>query len=405
MESYRYTGSDAIQETYSYSFVVEPTTPETTQELLDRLFIGNERVFLLQGTGFNMVSQIDQWVKEFNIYDPESKGRLIRKLMSDVTGFYHEYLSKRDIFPFDLEFINDENGNRVVYATKYEQPLENITNQNERDGMLFEGVKVAVELMKSDEPNTVVFLTSPSGWSGLSTGEHPDSQTYVYWINTEGDLNAMTLRTNIDLQSSERLIGTSATDESERTRIKKVVSTPVRMQVVDDGFIEVLDEIEKASRTKFPKIRNEIKNRDVYKSLTGQEDQEVKEILDRLQIYILQEVNGNDDFSIKNLARAVGKSILDMQHAVNKRVNKFKEETTVVVGFDSPEVKYQVLHQEVKQILGCSNGIQEQRSFGFDSKGPLEFRCHICNGINTRPYEGYVTECKHCHSKFDKCGA
>lgn len=404
MESFKYTGWTIQEKHVHLEFVVKPTNPEATQELLTRLFSDDEKVFLLQGTGFDMVSQIDQWVKEFNIYDPESKNKLIEKTMSDVTGFYHEYLSRRDIFPFDLEFTEGTKGEKVVYASKYHQPLENITNSNEREGKLLEGIKIAVELMKNAEPNTVVFLTSPSGWSGLSTGAHPDSQTYVYWITQNGDLNAMTLRTDIDLQTSERLVDINTTNEPERTRIKNVVSTAVKMQVVNDGFIEVLDKIEEMSGTKFPKLRNEIQNRDIYKSLTGQEDKEVKEILDQLQEYMRHEVNGNDDFTTKNLVMAVGRSILDMQHAVNKRVNKFDEQT-VVVGFDSPEIKYQVLHQEVKQILGCSNGIQEQRSFGFDSKGSLEFRCHVCNGINTRPHEGYVTECKHCHTKFDKCGA
>jgi len=403
MEAYRYTPQET--RTLSFELVTTSTTPETTAELLNRLFAENEKMYLLKGTGFNMVSQIDQWVNEFNIYNPESKSKLVKKLISDVTGFYHEFLSRRDVFPFDLEFREKTNGEKIVYATKYDQPLENITNKDERDGVMFEGIKLAVELMKNAEPNTVVFLTSPSGWSGLSTGAHPDSQTYVYWITQSGDLNAMTLRTDINLSSSERLVDISTSNVPEKTRIKKIVNTPVKIQVVYDGFIEVLDKIEEASRTKFPKLRNEIKNRDIYKSLTGQEDEEVKEILDQLQEYIEYEINGSDDPSIKNLAMSVGKSILDMQHAVNKRVNKFNEQT-VVVGFDSPEVKYQVLHQEVKQILGCSNGIQEQqRGFGFDSKGPLDFRCHVCNGINTRPYEGYCTECRHCHEKFDKCGA
>ncbi len=404
MENLRYTVQE--KETSQFEFVVRPTIPETTESLLNRLFSNGEKVFLLHGTGFNMTNQIDQWIKEFNIYDPESKKILVEKIMSDVTGFYHEYLSKRDIFPFDLEFKTNTKDEKIVYASKYHQPLENITDGNERDGKLLEGVKVAIELMKNAEPNTVVFLTSPSGWSGLSTGEHPDSQTYVYWITQNGDLNAMTLRTDIDLLSSEKLVGINTQNESTRLRIKDVVSTPVEIHAVEDGFIEVLDAIEEASKQKFPKIRSEIENRDLYKSLTGEEDVEIKLILDQLQAFIINGINGNDSESIKNLAMAIGKSILDMQHAVNKRINKFNNQTHVVAGFDSPEIKYQILHQEVTKILGCSNGIQEQqRGFGFDSKGPLDFACHKCNGINTRPYEGYVTECKHCHEKFDKCGA
>lgn len=385
------------KETSQFEFVVRPTIPETTQDLLNRLFSNNEKVFLLNGTGFNMVNQIGQWIKEFNAYDPESKRILVEKIMSDVTGFYHEYLSKRDIFPFDLEFKINPNGEKIVYASKYHQPLENITDGNERDGKLLEGIKIAIELMKNAEPNTVVFLTSPSGWSGLSTGEHPDSQTYVYWITQNGDLNAMTLRTDIDLLSSEKLVGINTQNESTRLRIIDVVSTPIEIQVVEDAFIEVLDAIEEASSQKFPKLRNEIENRDIYKSLTGEEDVEIKFILDSLQEFLAEEINGNDDISIKNLAMAIGKSILDMQHAVNKRINKFNNQTNVVSGFDSPEIKYQVLHQEVKKILGCSNGIQDrQRGFGFDKYGSLEFDCPSCKRKNTRPYGQLIPNCQHC---------
>lgn len=395
MENLRYTVQE--KDTSQFEFMVRPTIPETTQNLLNRLFSNNEKVFLLNGTGFNMINQVDQWIKEFNTYDPESKRTLIEKIMSDVTGFYHEYLSRRDIFPFDLEFKTDSRGEKIVYASKYHQPLENITDSNERDGKLLEGIRVAIELMKNAEPNTVVFLTSPSGWSGLSTGEHPDSQTYVYWITQNGDLNAMTLRTDIDLLSSEKLVGINTQNESARLRIKDVVSTPIEIHVVKDAFIEVLDAIEEASGQKFPKLRNEIENRDIYKSLTGEEDVEIKFILDRLQEFLAEEINGNDDISIKNLTMAIGKSILDMQHAVNKRINKFNNQTNVVSGFDSPEVKYQVLHQEVKKILGCSNGIQEQqRGFGFDSKGPLDFNCPSCNKKNTRPYGQLISNCQHC---------
>jgi|CXWL01.1.fsa_nt_gi translation initiation factor 1 (eIF-1/SUI1) len=403
MEQFRYVAK--YQKTTSF-VVINPETKhiETTQELLDRLFVGNEKVFLLKGSGFNMANQIDQWVNEFNVYDPKTKDRLVEKIMSDVTGFYHEFLSRRDIFPFDLEFRKNEKQEKIVYASKYDQPLENITDSNERDGKLLEGIKLAVELMKTAEPNTVVFLTSPDGWSGLPTGMHPDSQTYVYWISKDGNLNAMTLRTDIDLLSSEKLIGINNTINSEQARIKNVVSHPVMMRVVDDGFIEVLDEIERASDRNFDKLRDEIENRDIYKNLTGEEDREVKIIINELRLFVETEINGNDDESIRKLALAIGKSILDMQNAVNNRINKYKEQT-VVVGFDSPEIKYQVLYHEVKQILGCSNGVQEQRSFGVDSKGPLEFRCHKCNGTNTRPYEGYATECRHCHATFDKCGA
>lgn len=405
MEQFSYAATEVRDVQFAFSsFETKPHFEESTKQRLNRLFQNQEKVFLLQGSGFNLVNQIDQWVNEFDYFNPETKSRLVEKIMSDVTGFYHEFLSKRDVFPFDLEFKNNEHGERIVYASKYDQPLENITDSNEREGSLLEGIKTAIELMKKVEPNTVVFLTSPEGWSGLPTGAHPDSQTYVYWIDKNGDLKAMTLRTDIDIESSEKLIGRNSNNKNEKVRIKDVVKTPVVMKVVGDGFIEVLNKIEESADRKFDKLRDEIKNRENYKNLTSKDDITVKIILDQLRLFIEVNVNEKDDDSIRDLALGIGKSILDMQNAVNRRTKKYDEQT-LIVGYDSPEIKYQILAQEVKQILGCSNGIQERRGFGFDSKGPLDFRCHICNGINTRPYEGFSTECKHCNAKFDKCGA
>lgn len=396
MEQFSYALVDVNNTKYSFVlFEQAQDSEETTSQRLNRLFQGQEKVFLLQGSGFNMTNQIDQWVNEFNYFDPETKSRLVEKIMSDVTGFYHEFLSRRDVFPFDLEFRKNNKGEKVVYASKYDQPLENITDSNERDGALLEGIKTAIELMKNAEPNTVVFLTSPDGWSGLPTGAHPDSQTYVYWIDKDGDLKAMTLRTDIDLQSSEKLIEIGPNNKGQRERIKDVVKTPAVMKVVDDGFIEVLDRIEEASNRKFNKLRDEINNRETYKNLTSNDDITVKIILDHLRIFIEKNINGKDDDSIHNLAFEIGRSILDIQNEVNKRIKKY-EDQAVTVGYDSREIKYHVLAQEVRQILGCSNGIQEQRGFGFDSKGPLEFECPSCKRKNTRPYGQLIPNCLHC---------
>lgn len=382
----------------------ENVSDETARQLLNRLFKQHEEMFLLQGSGFNMANQIDQWLNEFDPSNPETKQRIIDKTMSDVRGFYHEFLSRRDIFPFDLEIRTNNENRKYVHSTKYDQPLENITRADERDGAMLDGIKIATNLIANAKPGTVVFLNSSKGWSGLPTGAHSDNQTYVYWIDNEGDLKALTLRSDIGIQTSEKLVGIEKIEASLIDRIKNIVKKPVAMRVVGDGFIQVLDLIENASGEKLNKLRHEITNRETYIQLTDKEDQEVKQILDNLESFLNFEINDKDEATIKKLAAAIGKSILDMQHAVNKREAKYNSETRAVVGFDDDRVKYQVLSQEVKQILGCSNGIKE-RSFGFDSKGPLDFSCHKCNGTNTRPYEGYCTECKHCGAVFDGCGA
>ncbi len=368
---------------------------ETAHDLFQRLFIGYEKVYLLQGSGFNMTNQIDQWIRDFDPNDQESKKILIEKTMSDVRGFYHEFLSRRDIFPFELEIRKNETGERYVYSTKYDQPLENITQANEREGALLEGVKIATEMIINSEPNTIIILNSPEGWTGLPTGAHPDNQTHVYWVGLDGDLKALTLRSDIDIVASEKLVGLDGVNLSLINRIKNVVRNPISVAVVNDGFIEALDLIEKASGHELNKLRHEIQNRDTYIELTGEEDLEIKQVLSDLELFLNEEINDRSEQTIKKLAFNIGKSILDMQNAVNKREAKYNNQT-MVVGYDSSEIKYQVLSQQVKEILGCSNGIREQRSFDFDRFGSLDFNCPSCNRKNTRPLGQLISNCQHC---------
>jgi hypothetical protein len=406
----RIAGYNSQQVFESFDVYVAPDRKrifgEDPNELLNRLFKGNEKIFLLQGSGFNMASQIKKWIDSYEESQLTSepienvKKRLIDQTISDVAGFYFEYISKHDIFPFDLEIIESDSDGKTVFASKYNETLRNLAIPQERDGALLEGIDKAVEMIVNSGPNTVVFLNSPKGWSGLKNNGKdivfPDNQTYVYWIDNDGNLKAMTLRTNISIDGSESLVGIkNSNDKSSRERIKDVVRSPVKISVVDDGFIAVLDQIEKSTSRKFDELRNEVENREIYNSLTSEENKEVGVILDMLKQFLTNNVNDLDDEGIKELAFNIGKTILDMKDVVNKRKDKFKK-ATVVNGYDSPDIKYGILSQEVRQLLGCAGGGSEVISGAQrDWMGPLKFKCQ--NGHeNTRPFGQLIPNCKVC---------
>lgn len=378
---------------------------EDTKNLLNRLFKSNERMFLLQGSGFNMESQIKKWIDGFKeSYTTgqsieEVKKKLIDQTISDVSGFYFEYISEHDIFPFELEVIKTIDGGKTVYSSKYKETLRNLVLPEEREGALLEGIDTAVEMIINSGPNTVVFLNSPDGWSNLKRNGKdivfPDNQTYVYWIDKDGDLKAMTLRTYISIDEAEDLVNVKNTNDRRTVeRIKNVVKSPIKMSVVTDGFLEVLDQIESKTGERFEKLRNEVIHRDVYNSLTSDENKEVGIILEELRQFMSDEIMDLDEKTIKSLAYKIGKSILDMKDAVNKRKQKFDDATKAVTGYDSPEVKYYILSKEVQQLLGCAGG-GERFGFGQDHMGPLTFKCQ--NGhTNTRPFGQLIQYCKEC---------
>ncbi|MFI5241338.1 MAG: hypothetical protein ACHQUA_02785, partial [Microgenomates group bacterium] len=275
------------------TFVVTPDY-ETDQilngrpkEILNHLFNNDPlRVFLLEGTGFSMEAQLQTWINGYKEAIEtggdlqEAQMKFVQRTIRDVVGFYYEYLSGQDIFPIEVEFQQKEDGEKTVYATRYGKSLENITQENERDGSMARGIKKVVEILKESGPETVVILNSPAGWSGLSRDNkpvfYPDNQSYVYWINKDGDLDAMTIRTKIGLETAEAISGIESRPYMDTIgRIKSVVETPVPVDA--KNFEEVLDLIEKTSGFKYPKIRREIENRN---SLFELNDQAAAIILD-----------------------------------------------------------------------------------------------------------------------------
>lgn len=329
--------------------------------LLNKVFQDDpNNLFLLKKTGFSMSIQIQTWINLYNKAIEENGDlnevteQLISKTIQDVMGFYFEYLTGQDIFPIKVELIETISGEKTVYASRYNQTLESLALPTEREGALTEGVKKAVEILVNAEPETIVFLTSPKGKSGLGH-DHSDNQTYVYWINSDGDLDALTIRTDIDLVASEKLVDIKNNNViSTWDRIKKIVSSPKNINAND--FEAVLDLIEEASGQTFEKQRREIKNRQELFTL----NEKASAIIEDLKNYLTANISQLDEPTIRIFVLGVGKAVLDLAKQT------LQPKATVVYSFDNYQprfmnyqdqyAEYGSIYQQVQAIPGCNGG-------------------------------------------------
>jgi len=357
--------------------------------LLQKMFNDDpDKIFLLEKTGFNMSMQIQTWINlyrtaiEENGNLDEVKNLLINKTIQNVIGFYFEYLTKQDIFPISVEFKEKDNGEKIIYASKYNQTLESVTLSTERDGALAEGVKQAVEILINSSPETVVFLTSPKGWSGLGH-DHPDNQTYVYWINSGGNLDALTIRTDINLTSSEKLVGIENNIETPtRERIKDVVRSPRNINA--NSFEAVLDLIEETSGQTFTKQRQEIQNREKLFTL----NENASAIITNLKKYLIANISHLNENSIRLFVIEVGRAILDLAKETlqpeAKQVSYFFDSRRPIFNYQDQYAKYNSLYQQVRAILGCNGGGIDtlNSSFGM-AQAQIEIGGHRCQKCGT----------------------
>lgn len=400
------------------TFFILDSNPHT---LLNKLFENDpDRVFLLENTGFDMSMQALRWITKYksalekNSSLQEVNDEFKDETIQDVLGFYFEYLTKQDIFPIPVEIGLNKDGKRDVMATKYNQSLKEvnenlaiITGQIEREGALENGVDKTVDIILESGPNTVVVLNSPAGWSGLTrNGEkiiYPDNQTYVYYIDSDNNLNGFTIRTDISLESGEKLTEQSvATELGEKERIKRVVSKPISKSVT--SIDEIINLIEEVSGKKFPKQRNELRNKDKLFVLNDQAER----IVDDLKKSLKRDVSHLSLENIKKFVVTVGKSILDLYNqtlvdVTEKTVTTTQRSNDYQVSYyrghsnDIHRFDYRQLAYKVSQIPGCNGGGNVNNALSSSTSiGNLLDQTMITESAKFCPNCGTKLVCGHC---------
>jgi len=140
---------------------------------------------------FRIKNQVDLF---FSTLEKSGFSDAFSQLKMDLYGYYLEYIKQEALLPFTLRF--NERG-KLIGDFYGDRPMTEITDPNERDGVVTQAMIDLEEKIKNLEDNQLIFRISPSGWTGFSY-RYTESQAQIYW--REGDkVRGLTVRLEDDL--------------------------------------------------------------------------------------------------------------------------------------------------------------------------------------------------------------
>lgn len=314
-----------------------------SEQVID-LFTESERVYLLPQTGFEMKNQIDMWTRTINqsirkgVPPREIIQDLVDRNAEDMGRFVEEYIYQNLALNIPVKF-GQVGGEKRFVPKNYGCGLylDTITDQ-EREGATKSSIAKVEKFLTKAPIGSMAIVASPSGWSGMLHANgtmmyHGDSQTYIFRVNEDGALEAVTLRTDMTLEENEQLVeeleslgGNNVQFDQEleeQERIKNVVSSAVllRGNQVNMTFEEVIDAIErvKGSPNAFEgSEKRGIEPRtfaEMVSTLSKLEDQpklreRANELIKAHTATMQEEVLNLSPESLKQMAISIGKVIL-----------------------------------------------------------------------------------------------
>ncbi len=377
----------------------------------------DESIFLLPHTGFSVELQVHK------LETALKKGLDRKKTISswekqtreDIWGFWLEYLKKEHLLPINMELKGG-----VLVARKYgEQACLEITSKEEREGSVKNSLKRMQDFLALAPAGSVAILTSPPGWSNLFDSEgkpifYPDTQTYVFYLDPQRKLEALTVVSGFSLKDNETFLS-RLTDfkpdinQTKKERIIKVTSSPILMSPPKgfyfdlEGIIKSLDQIN-------PKAFNLARALSSLEKLNTKReiDSEVSDIVNQIGKYLKDNFDPENPRCFKYLRKLVGKVILDI--------------TNIHLEKTFPQFYSRDLHLNLRGSFrralaflqtrrGCNGGGKLNQSsietiFGrrrilAEERGPSRF-CGTCNkNVNTYIADGIIY-CSICDEPLGK---
>lgn len=412
----------------SYSYRFHGLSKEQIYEYIKSIPLPPpDRVFRVQN-GFNTDRQVvlyfqiyNQMIREGSRLD-EITDRYIQMTLQDLEGFNFEFIARNPILINWLVRSEDQ-----ILAYKYNNlPLTEVTGTSERDGIYVDVIRELTEKVTKAPPGSTFVITSPKGWAGTNengeTFEFPESQTYIYRIEENGELKAITLRTDLDVEEHERLMQIlSANDflpdssHSEHEQLKHVsryVASAGNMT-----FVDIVNAIQQSSdkayawtdngkqKVTFEALKKQVDNvHDLYSI-----DSSVQNILDNFKFEMMNFGPITTDDDVQRLIKLLGKTALDISHAhrvktgqvVYPNFSQSKNENGFALPIDYfAEANYVSVQPGCAMVSSGSAGWQNT-ALGIrlvqieDDFGSLDFPCSKGH-MNRRPYGKFLKYCKTC---------
>ena len=382
----------------------------------------------LPGVGFHPRIEVEVLRKDLlkGEYIGESEGEILRnwleKSKKNLFGYWQEYIDQRLVLPIELDFAEVEGQKRVVSKGIKDATWIDSVSEWERNGSIKDSAMKIEEFLLGSPPNSAAVLVSPCG------REYPDTQTYIYWINPDGEIDAMTIRTDPNLEDNESFLLNSDTDFSPETnmpldlKVEKIIRNPLFLRSFGNfGFSpeSIIETIRQTKNTPgafkdkgFEKLFSDFKSRfDVLEA-----GRSIKVVIDEFCSFcrkIAKEHSFmfNDEAFIK-IQEKLGETVLKMSYI--KRHLQGRGLDQAVIAYRLHHLRDQDYENELRHlqtIPGCaggglgnyvSNGLGLREIAGGlgveDQYGSLEFKCPnpSCRATISRPFGQLISNCPHC---------
>lgn len=364
--------------------LADPKYPEQGENMFPELDLHSRTIFEeaprqkeglsnIPVSGFHVRSEVETLTRDFSqlhsqgLSVEEAAKAVLERTQKNIEFWLREYPLRMVVLPIDLEISEVDGLPRIMPRDYGEKPWLKTISEEERSGTVKDTCKRIEEFMLNAKPGSVAFFVSPPGWSGLTLnmrGEekeitYPDTQTYVYQITPEGNMEAYTLITQTTLEDAENLLfNTSEFDLpsssfSERARIERVVKSPAFFEA-EDGFAfdvsGVAASISATSQYDSTNLFHLLKQKD---SLLEINDESIKEVIEQFKV-LATSVLGQGKEDEKLLESSLTKTLLTASYLARKSDKQYQE-VKVAIPFLSAEALYQ--EAVILQKMGGCNGV------------------------------------------------
>lgn len=377
--------------------------------------------YLLPNTGFNVALQVNQFMADLQKSgnNREAFNSDFQKVEQDILGFKTEYLCEGLLFPIVLKRQIVGGEEKIVGGLYADKPLENTVDSQERHGTVKNSVIKVADFLKTAPRSSIAVLTSPEGWSGL-TGpngraiNYADSQTYIWRVMEDGTPMGFTVRTDMNLEQSKKLLIHFGKDpqnlQDQHSDISQITNAPVFLPALPGAntwqFEDVVNVIKTVKGSPFA-----YKNRsfdEVYNSLQNPEalwtlDETTKELTDQLKSF-LQEKLELGTLTRQDVEIAIGATVLKLAakirpqfHSSHNAEHKVDPSIRInlnapIFGAEKPMFRpihpwdYLALLKDVQKLPGCNGGGDENTMFNGTisaryalAEKTLNCKCPFCN--------------------------
>jgi hypothetical protein len=382
---------------------------EVPKHLNEPYYTPEERIFLLENSGFNIAAQTKPLAesskpKEQYYWEVED---FITKSTEDLRAFHYEYLARKPILAHNYK-IKKINGSQRVVSEKYlDTPLDDVTSTAEREGALKEGIDTLVANLPKAPNRSMFILTSPNGWSGLASPDgneyvYPESQTYAY-IKQGDEIIAITIRSDMDLSEHEKLLGIESDENlSTKERIKQTISTVRYIPPGKEASFESLTQaiantmdsqtlwIDGNKVHTAQDMEAEIANKDTQELL----EQDLDEIIAGFAEFVRANIHDNNPETIKKLNIALGKTIIEIS-------NKHRQAPNIETQRINSPIDYIAEASFIAEQTGCT-AFETSTASVLDS--PFGPRSVVKTKIENGKKYFYVEKCgtKWCKKEYKK---